>query len=267
MKTKEQLSNDLKNKVDDELGNTGVYNQGIEGLKAANDLKRDLGETKKRLKSVKKTKKETDESTDSGSSGAFSSPLFSDIKEDKIPGGLAQGMDVVDIVTHHGKDSWASIQFESLEKKIKKELEKGIKIEMEHTTDRRIAQEIALDHLYEDPDYYSKLKKVETNEATDSSSSGQYSTPAAWAKSTSKKDWRGKSKPQIPGGKFVKVKEKCKKFPYCNQGDTKALKMFENETVKRVISSVSKKFNITENVVKSIISYEYENLKSNNLKK
>ncbi len=31
------------------------------------------------------------------------------------------------------------------------------------------------------------------------------STTAAWAKSTSKKDWRGKSKTQIPGGKFVQV--------------------------------------------------------------
>jgi hypothetical protein len=25
-------------------------------------------------------------------------------------------------------------------------------------------------------------------------------------------------KPTIKGGKFVKVKEKCKTFPYCNQG-------------------------------------------------
>ena len=39
----------------------------------------------------------------------------------------------------------------------------------------------------------------ETKEATGASSSGQYATTAAWAKSTSKKDWRGKSKTQIPG--------------------------------------------------------------------
>jgi len=37
----------------------------------------------------------------------------------------------------------------------------GIKVEMEHTKDRAIAREIALDHLTEDPKYYSKLKKVE----------------------------------------------------------------------------------------------------------
>ena len=34
----------------------------------------------------------------------------------------------------------------------------GMKVEMEHTTDPRIAEEIALDHLAEDPHYYSKGK-------------------------------------------------------------------------------------------------------------
>jgi hypothetical protein len=106
-------------------------------------------------------------------------------------------------------------------------------------------------------------KKVEATEATGSGSSGQYSTTAAWAKSTNKKDWMGKSKPQIPGGKFVQVKKKCKKFPYCNQGDIKALKIYENETVKKAIKNISEKHNISENVIKSIISYEYEKLKSN----
>lgn len=42
------------------------------------------------------------------------------------------------------------------------ELSKGIKIEREHTDDRALAREIALDHLNEYPDYYSRLKKVET---------------------------------------------------------------------------------------------------------
>lgn len=101
-------------------------------------------------------------------------------------------------------------------------------------------------------------KKVEATEATGSASSGSYVTPAAWAKTSSKKDWRGKSKTQIPGGKFVTIKKKCKKFPYCNQGDIKALKLYENETVKSVISKISKEHNISENVIKSIIQYEIE---------
>jgi 2'-5' RNA ligase len=41
-----------------------------------------------------------------------------------------------------------------------KELAKGIEIEMEHTRDRAKALEIALDHLAEDPNYYTKLAKV-----------------------------------------------------------------------------------------------------------
>jgi hypothetical protein len=34
-------------------------------------------------------------------------------------------------------------------------------VEMEHTNDKNIAKEIALDHLFELPDYYSRLKKIE----------------------------------------------------------------------------------------------------------
>jgi hypothetical protein len=43
---------------------------------------------------------------------------------------------------------------------ILKELSKGIKIEMEHTQNYQIAKEIALDHLKEDPRYYTKLATV-----------------------------------------------------------------------------------------------------------
>ncbi len=40
------------------------------------------------------------------------------------------------------------------------ELAKGIKVELEHTKDKSLAQEIAMDHLTEDPKYYTKLLKV-----------------------------------------------------------------------------------------------------------
>jgi len=42
-----------------------------------------------------------------------------------------------------------------------KALAKGIKVEMEHTDDSKIAQEIAIDHLTEDPKYYDKLEVME----------------------------------------------------------------------------------------------------------
>lgn len=42
-----------------------------------------------------------------------------------------------------------------------KELEMGIEIELEHTSDRETAKRIALDHLAEIEDYYTRLKKME----------------------------------------------------------------------------------------------------------
>ena len=39
------------------------------------------------------------------------------------------------------------------------ELSKGIEVEMEHTDDKEEAKKIAIDHLKEDPNYYSKLEK------------------------------------------------------------------------------------------------------------
>jgi hypothetical protein len=97
------------------------------------------------------------------------------------------------------------------------------------------------------------IKKIETKEATTSASSGQYSQPAIWAKSLKKKDFRGYAKPLYKGGKFVQVKKKCKKFPYCNQGDIKALKIFENESVQNAIDSVSSRYNIDKEYISDIV--------------
>jgi hypothetical protein len=41
------------------------------------------------------------------------------------------------------------------------QIEKGIKVELEHTGDREKAREIAKDHLTEIPDYYDRLEKME----------------------------------------------------------------------------------------------------------
>ena len=72
-------------------------------------------------------------------------------KVNKIPGGLTKNKTLDDIVAKH-----------SIEKdKLEKQLEKGIKVESEHTTDKAIAKEIAMDHLFEDPKYYDKLSKIE----------------------------------------------------------------------------------------------------------
>lgn len=71
--------------------------------------------------------------------------------EDKIPGGMADNKSLADIAKHH-KVSLEVIQ---------KEYDIGIEIEMEHTTDEDIADEICRDHLWEMKDYYTRLNKME----------------------------------------------------------------------------------------------------------
>ena len=41
-----------------------------------------------------------------------------------------------------------------------KELKMGIEVEKEHTDDIKVATEIAMDHLKEYPNYYTRLKKA-----------------------------------------------------------------------------------------------------------
>jgi len=67
-------------------------------------------------------------------------------------------------------DFWANGRYNEKGKNMKfdeKELAAGIKVEMEHTTNKEMAKRIALDHLTEIPGtgkgdgYYSLLKKME----------------------------------------------------------------------------------------------------------
>ena len=101
-------------------------------------------------------------------------------------------------------------------------------------------------------------KKGEFKEATSSASSGSYVGASFLAKSQSKKDWRGVAKPLYKGGKFVRVKKKCKTFPYCNQGDIKALELWEDDKLTEAIKNVAKSKNIHENVVRAIVLHEIE---------
>jgi hypothetical protein len=71
--------------------------------------------------------------------------------KDYISGGLADKMNISDIAKKHNIPT----------KDLNKQLAKGIKVEMEHTNDPKQAEEIALDHLYEFPDYYDRLEKIE----------------------------------------------------------------------------------------------------------
>jgi len=64
---------------------------------------------------------------------------------------LAKGMSLRDIAEKH------DVSFEELSKEAKK----GVKVEIEHTSDVKQAYDIAKDHLFEDPKYYTKLATIE----------------------------------------------------------------------------------------------------------
>jgi hypothetical protein len=52
-------------------------------------------------------------------------------------------------------------KYDLSKEELQSQLDMGIEVEFEHTSDKKVAKEIALDHLAEDPKYYDKLKKVE----------------------------------------------------------------------------------------------------------
>ena len=69
------------------------------------------------------------------------------IFEEYIPGGRAAGKSLKDLAKAHGVNP----------KSIEKQLRVGVAVEMEHTNSEVKAEEIAMDHLAEDPRYYTKL--------------------------------------------------------------------------------------------------------------
>jgi hypothetical protein len=184
------------------------------------------------LKSSKK--EESTEATGSGSSGAYSAPLFSseETDTDKVETKEATG-------TGSSGGFVSPINFSN-------DFMKKSNAEKKSLTKE------------------SEGDKVEAKEATTTGSSGGYESPAMWAKSTSKKDWGPSRKTQIPGGGFVKIKKKCTKFPYCNQGDINNLKISKNEAVREAIDNVSKKMNVSPNVIMTILEHEYENMNKRN---
>ena len=266
-------------------------------------------------------------------------------ESEELKGGNADNKSLVQIAKKHDAKNYYHI--DNMVKSLKKELEMGIKIEMEHTDDKDKAKEIAMDHLWENPSYYTKLKKsdieegdtneasnpaqqaaiainmkkkgikpkketkeqtdasssgsyegnafgpmikreihkihnsklteqeVEFKEATDASSSGSYDVPAfgkttkGGRKNPLKIDgpdsiYKGRAvtdkkfpKWGGPDSVFVKIKDKCKKFPYCNQGNTGALEFIkEDHEIKNAITETSKKFGIPYKEMEKIVLNE-----------
>lgn len=54
---------------------------------------------------------------------------------------------------------------------------KGLKVEMEHTNDRKLALEVALDHLVENPTYYDDLALIEPEHDLDGDGEAEVIVP------------------------------------------------------------------------------------------
>jgi GNAT superfamily N-acetyltransferase len=70
---------------------------------------------------------------------------------DEIEGGNADNLTIGDISKKHNVGITDILE----------QLKKGTEIEMEHTNDLGLAEEIAMDHLEEFPDYYTRLEEME----------------------------------------------------------------------------------------------------------
>lgn len=79
-------------------------------------------------------------------------PRFKSVNEaNQIKGGKADKLTVKDIADKFG------VRVSEIERQVRM----GIKVEHEHTKDNAKAKEIAMDHLSEMPDYYTRLDKME----------------------------------------------------------------------------------------------------------
>jgi hypothetical protein len=130
----------------------------------------------------------------------------------------------------------------------------------------------------------SKIPNFEPNEqelgeVTDSSSSGAFDVPA-FGKSTTggRRDplkidgpdsiYKGRAvkdknfpKWGGPNSVFVKIKEKCKKYPYCNQGNTGAIEFVnEDKEIQEIISEISKKYGLPHKQVENIVLNEIKDI-------
>ena len=84
------------------------------------------------------------------------SNLKNSMKENEIlKGGLADRKSLQDLARKHKMKDISELE---------KQLKIGMKVELEHTDDKKKAREIAMDHIFEDPKYYDKLSKIETKE-------------------------------------------------------------------------------------------------------
>jgi hypothetical protein len=123
---------------------------------------------------------------------------------------------------------------------------------------------------YSAPLFTTTKKKIQETIET----SGQYDVPAFGATTKGRKSplkidgpesiYKGRAvkdknfpKWGGPDSVFVKVKEKCKKFPYCNQGDINAIEIVKEDVeLQETIKVMSEKYNIPVSHIENIVLNE-----------
>ena len=119
------------------------------------------------------------------------------------------------------------------------------------------------------------IDKEETKEATTAGSSGSYDAPLGSPRKdplkidnpglpkikedkikipNNVKGKNSKNRYGGPEGVFVKVKEKCKKYPYCDQGDINALEFYEDKDIYSKTMKMENIQNYIEKIVDKVLS-------------
>ena len=170
---------------------------------------------------LKKKKEESKEATGASSAGAYSGPAFSMFAKDDVT-----------------------------RSEYKRPKVKVVREEEYCDSCDRVKSECICD----------EPKKIEATEATTSSSVGAYDVPGFQDVNMKGNTLKGKGrswkKTQIPGGGFVSVKENCKTFPYCNQGDINAINITskpKKNAMYESIKNISLKTGLSESKIKNII--------------
>jgi hypothetical protein len=124
---------------------------------------------------------------------------------------------------------------------------------------------------------YNVNEEEEFKEATDASSSGSYDVPLFGKTSKGRRDplridgeksikqsravkdkkfpkWGG------PDSVFIKVKDKCKKFPYCNQGDINAIELLEMKELTQAVNEIAKEMGVPYKEIEKIVLNEIKQI-------
>jgi len=63
-----------------------------------------------------------------------------------------------------------------------------------------------------------------------------------------------------PEGVYVAIKNKCKTYPYCNQGDVNALEFYESDELNESVKEISKKYGLPFSEVEKIVIKEIKRI-------